>query len=325
MSKKDTKAKEYIREGRRFADICNLVLYNGEKVLSAENLTEKDSTEVLSILGISRTEVNHQQKWRDLLRGAVIKTSEKAIFVLIGIENQSDIHYAMPVKSMIYDALSYGSQVKEAAKTHRKNKDYDDSAEFLSGFKKTDKLIPVIPITLYLGMEQWDGPVSLHEMFGDLDERLKSFIPDYKIALLSPLDLTLDDLNKLDTDLREFFGAIKYSNSWKEFENFILGNPAFENMDNETLSAINLFTGANIKLDKKGGKTNVCKAIRDMREQERAEGIEQGIEQGIAKEFIENVESLKLSLEISLEQAVGILGKNMKDYEDAQELLKQKG
>lgn len=173
----------------------------------------------------------------------------------------------------------------------------------------------MIPITLYLGMEKWDAPISLHEMFADVDEQLKCFIPDYKIALLSPLDLTLDDLNKLDTDLREFFGAIKYSNSWKEFENFILGNPAFENMDNETLSAINLFTGANIKLDKKGGKTNVCKAIRDMREQERAEGIEQGIEQGIAKEFIENVESLKLSLEISLEQAVGILGKNMKDYE----------
>ena len=168
-------------------------------------------------------------------------------------------------------------------------------------------------------------------MFADVDEQLKCFIPDYKIALLSPLDLTLDDLNKLDTDLREFFGAIKYSNSWKEFENFILGNPAFENMDNETLSAINLFTGANIKLDKKGGKTNVCKAIRDMREQERAEGIAEGmekgraegIEEGIAKEFIKNAESLKKFQKISLEEAVTMLGKNMKDYKDAQELLKK--
>ena len=173
-------------------------------------------------------------------------------------------------------------------------------------------------------------------MFGDLDEQLKGFIPNYKIALLSPLDLTREDLDKLDTDLREFFGAIKYSNSREEFESFILDNSAFEDMDNETLSAINLFTGANIKMDKKGGKTNVCKAIRDMKEKERAEGIEQGrvegIEQGIeqgmekgkAVELIDNIETLKLSLKISLEQAVTMLGKTMQDYKDAQELLMKK-
>ena len=39
-----------------------------------------------------------------MLKSAIIKSSEYGIFVLMGIENQSDIHYAMPVKNIIYDA-----------------------------------------------------------------------------------------------------------------------------------------------------------------------------------------------------------------------------
>ena len=37
-----------------------------------------------------------------------------------GAENQAEIHYAMPVKSNLYDALEYAGQVEEAAKSHRK-------------------------------------------------------------------------------------------------------------------------------------------------------------------------------------------------------------
>ena len=44
------------------------------------------------------------------------------VYILMGIEAQTDVHYAMPVKTMIYDALNYGEQVNEAKKSHRKNK-----------------------------------------------------------------------------------------------------------------------------------------------------------------------------------------------------------
>lgn len=263
MGVKDTKSKEYMSDNARFADLCNLVLYDGENVISASDLEEKDSTEVLSVLGINEKEINHQQKWRDVLKSAIIKTTKKAVFVLIGIENQSDVHYAMPVKSMIYDALNYGSQVKEAAKKHSENKAYESNAEFLSGFKKTDKLTPVIPITLYLGPDEWDAPVSLHEMFEDLDEQLRAVIPDYKIVLVAPNDLLERDLDKLNTDLREFLGAIKYSRNDDAFDAFILNNPKFKDLKNETVEAINLFTGSEIKMNKKGGSTDVCKAIED--------------------------------------------------------------
>ena len=54
------------------------------------------------------------------------------------------------------------------------------------------------------------------------------------------------------------------------------------------------------------------------------QGIEQGMEKGKAEELINNIEALKLSLKISLEEAVTFLGKDMKDYKDAQALLMKK-
>lgn len=253
----------------------------------------KRFTEVLSVLGINQKEVNHQQKWRDLLKSTVIKSNDTAVFVLIGIENQSDIHYAMPVKSMLYDALNYGSQVNEASKEHKKKRDYASSAEFLSGFAKNDRLTPVIPITLYLGADKWDAPVSLHEMFAEMDKRLKSFVPDYRIILVSPEGMEKADLYKLQTDLKEFLGAIKYSENQEKFNSFIMENPKFKALDNKTVEAINIFTGAGIKMNRKAGKTDMCKAIKDMQDEYMQKGMEKGKEEGVKEGMIVLVETLK--------------------------------
>ena len=71
----------------------------------------------------------------------------------------------MPCKNMLYDAMQYADQTYQTAKAHRKNQDEaSDAGEFLSGFYKTDKLLPVITLTVYLDAKQWDAPRSLHDM-----------------------------------------------------------------------------------------------------------------------------------------------------------------
>lgn len=70
----------------------------------------------------------------------------------------------MPVRNMIYDAINYGKQIKEISKMHRKEGYLKSGSEFLSGFSKDDKLIPVITLTVYWGVEVWDAPRSLDEM-----------------------------------------------------------------------------------------------------------------------------------------------------------------
>lgn len=49
----------------------------------------------------------------------MIMKDGKTAYLLLEIENQSEIHYAMPVKNVIYDTLHYGQQVNKMATKHR--------------------------------------------------------------------------------------------------------------------------------------------------------------------------------------------------------------
>ena len=257
MGTKDSKAKEYLSDNTRFSEICNYVLFDGEKVIKPEDLKECDTTEVLSVFGIDKKQIV-KQKWRDLLKSVSVKHTGQMYVILIGAEAQTDIHYAMPVKTMIYDALNYGEQVNEAKKCHRKNRDYRSSGEFLSGFTLDDKLTPVITITLYLGTTQWDGPRSLVEMMPQMDERILPFINDYRINLLNPLEIT--DFSKFETGLRPLFELLKNASDEEKLNDLITNDETFTRVDVETVAAINLFVGTDIKYDEKEDVVNMCKA-----------------------------------------------------------------
>ena len=85
-----------------------------------------------------------EQRYRDVLKKCVIRSYGKTLYMIYGIEAQSEIHYAMPVRSMLYDAINYASQVSEIAAEHRKEGDHGASGgEFLSGFHRADRLHPV--------------------------------------------------------------------------------------------------------------------------------------------------------------------------------------
>ena len=94
-----------MKDNRRFADVFNSFVYEGEQVIKPENL---------HFYGISDKLISRQE-FRDVLKKCVLMRDEKAHYLLFGIENQSNIHYAMPVKNCIYDALNYGAQADEAA------------------------------------------------------------------------------------------------------------------------------------------------------------------------------------------------------------------
>ena len=278
LGTKDSKAKEYLSDNTRFSEICNYVLFDGEKVIKPENLKECDTTEVLSVFGIDKKQIV-KQKWRDLLKSVSVKHTGQMYVILIGAEAQTDIHYAMPVKTMIYDALNYGEQVNEAKKRHRKNKDYRSSDEFLSGFTLDDKLTPVITITLYLGTTQWDGPRSLAEMMPQMDERILPFINDYRINLLNPLEIT--DFSKFETGLRPLFELLKNASDEEKLNDLITNDETFTRVDVETVAAINLFVGTDIKYDEKEEVVNMCKAWDDHKKLGIQEGMQRGMQQGM--------------------------------------------
>ena len=228
--------------------------------------------------------VDRMQKLRDIFKNASIKYTGKSYVVLIGVENQSDIHYAIPIKNMFYDVMAYGNQVKKTAKKHRREKDTATSDEFLSGFTKEDKLIPVITITVYLGTKEWDGPRKLSDMFGDVDEELMPFIPDYRINLLAPREIT--DFTGFRTSIRQLFEVLKNAYDKEKMQEVLQNDEKFSKVDRETVEAINLFAGTDIDIDEKEEVIDMCKAWEDQKNEGRELGREEGRELGERQKII---------------------------------------
>lgn len=275
MSEKDGQAKKFLEANERFADAFNYFMYDGEQVIRPEDLEERDTTELLTVYGIDLNgNINGktQQRWRDLLKHAIIKKINGHCYVLFGIENQSEIHYAMVVRNMISDALNYGSQITEIARKHRVCKDTESRAEFLSGFKKDDKLVPVITLTIYWGADEWDGPRSLYDMFRKSDrDEFSKFVSDYKLNLIMPSEI--EDFSKFSTELGDVLEIIKASNDKTEMVRVISTNHKFKAVDNEVIGIVKAYTGLNIKANQEGGKTDMCKAAEELERSCEAKGI----------------------------------------------------
>ena len=173
MGQPNIVTKRYMQDNARFADICNFFLFEGQQVIKPEDLAEKDITELAMPKELAS--VKAVEKFRDVLRGCCVKTAGDITYLVIGIENQNDIHYAMVIRNMLYDALNYSSQVERCAKQHRENKDVS-GAEFLSGFTKEDKLVPVVTLTIYWNTGSWDGARSLHEMFNVSNKNILNYL-----------------------------------------------------------------------------------------------------------------------------------------------------
>ena len=98
--KQDTILKNFWKNNDRFADLFNTFLFNGEEILKPDDLTEVD-TDVSSMLKFN----GHAETVQKIL-DVVKKTAYGIDFMILGLENQSHIHYAMPLRHMIGDAFS---------------------------------------------------------------------------------------------------------------------------------------------------------------------------------------------------------------------------
>ena len=269
MGAKDSVTKEYLSDNDRFADLCNFYLFDGKQVIHSEDLREQDPAELLSVYETDGTQ-KVEQKWRDLLKRAVMKRTDVCSYMIIGIENQSEIHYAMPVRNMIYDGMNYGEQISRAAKKHREQKDLRGSAEFLSGFVKGEKLIPVVTITMYRGSKKWDGPRSIHDMLPEMDEELKKYVADYQLNLVAPGEIT--DFHKFQSILGPILKLFSLAENKEEMKNEIKNNPVYEKIDRESVTVLNTFLGINFKMEEEESMANMCRAW----EENRLDGVREG-------------------------------------------------
>ena len=294
MGAKDIVTKDYTKESVVFADAFNQYIYKGEQVIKAENLRPLDTNLTGIPYGAEGAGVP-VQRYRDVLKSVTAMEDDNAVYLLLGIESQSEVHQAMPVKNMVYDALQYASQVEEIARSHRSaRKDKvpeelekkPDASEYLSGFYREDRLIPVITLVVYFGAGEWNGPMSIREMLSVQNPEILSYVSDYKLNLIAPGQMFDTEIDQFSTSLREVMLFIKYSEDRAKLNEMVEKDDRFKNMDRKSATVISTVTGIEIENEIKEDKVNMCQALREMMEDANKEGM-QNARVAMAKRMLE--------------------------------------
>lgn len=296
MGKIDTVTKEYMRDTKVFADLFNYWLYDGRQVIDPEKLHELDTTEIALPFGEDGA-VLPVQRFRDGLMSLSAMEDETAAYLVLGAEYESKSNYAMPVKNMLYDALQYSGQISQAAKSVKNarkaekirkitdeitEKASDEAAaalavpkkkptsdEFLSGWEDDDRLVPVITLVLHLGADEWKGPLNLHAMLSVQNPEILSYIPDYRINLVSPVTMADEEIDKFHTSLREVLLYIKHSKDKKVLAKLLNSDARFRTLERAAAEVINMATNSEIAFEESEENIDMCQAIKEMRQDER--------------------------------------------------------
>lgn len=107
MGKADVAVRQWLSDKGRFVDLFNGVVFQGEEVVLAGALEEQKEEASLIVTDQNKNE-RTVQKYRDI----VMRWNGKLNLAVLAIEAQDKIHYAMPVRNMVYDSLDYAEQVR---------------------------------------------------------------------------------------------------------------------------------------------------------------------------------------------------------------------
>ena len=269
----DTEGKKYLSDNEIFADAFNYLVYGGKQVIKAAELREIDTAELAVPYGSNAKAP--VQKYRDILKLWNAMMDDDAIYVILGAELQDKVHYGMPVKDGLYDMLGYSKQIEEIRRSYRRQGEENTgeitaedgalkikltSEEFLSGLRKGDKLIPIITAVVYFGDTPWDGPKSLHDMLDFKNDAIKSYVPDYKLNLISPADMEDEEFAKFSTDLGFAMEVIKHQSSDADE---VIERTNHRKIDRDTAEFLNTAVKLNLEYEEETGGVDMCKAMEN--------------------------------------------------------------
>ena len=271
---KDVSLKTFWRDNEHFADLFNATVFNGKQVLKPDKLTEMD-TDVSATI--------HSKSYNESItrnRDVVKKMSDGVEFNILGLEIQDKTHYAMPLRTMTYDALGYIKEYNDIKKHHKLNKDsFSSHEEFLSGINKSDRFHPIITLVLYYGESLWDGPTFLSDMMISMPDNIKAYFSDYKLNLVQILDS--DKYTFYNEDVRDVFNIIRniynddFDSIYREYES--------RNVDIDVMELICNITSVPKLMDlctdtEQGGTVNMCEAMKRFQAECESKGMKEGID-----------------------------------------------
>ena len=175
MGKKDLTKKSLEELNDVFADIVNVLLFGGKRLVKEKDLEDANPRSNYNAHGKIRTQSRDVAKfWK----------SHEVRIALIGLENQTEEDAEMPIRMMGYDGAAYRDQIRRRSKKAQKQR------------------YPVISLVLYFGYKhRWRAPKRLRECF-QVDEALRPYVSDYRMNLFEIAFLTDEQVKMFQSDFR---------------------------------------------------------------------------------------------------------------------------
>ena len=231
-----------------FADIINVLLFNGENVVTEDSLTDVVQESILKIDGGIRAQ------YRDI---AKYWYKSKIKLSMFGLENQTKPEKRMPLRVFGYDGTEY---VKQAKKENNK-----------------EVLYPVITLVLYFGYNsRWNQPKSLFELL-EIDERIKPYVSDFKMNLF---EIAYLDREKIDMFKSDFWILADYLYQMRVNKDYVASDTVIEHVDEllMLMSAMTKDYRFEETINEVKGKEHVtmCEVLDRVEARGREEGIKEG-------------------------------------------------
>ena len=172
MAEKDILEKVLADYNDVFADIVNVLLFDGEQVVNPDDLeTVKDRSQYKADGRVHEQERDVAKRLKD----------GKATIALLGFEHQTAAERYMPIRQIGYDAQSYRAQLLKRGSEH---------------------LHPVITMVLYFGTERWPFSQHLTDHLV-IPERFRAYVSDYEMKNLFEISyLTPEQVSLFKSDFR---------------------------------------------------------------------------------------------------------------------------
>ena len=251
-----------------FADIINVLLFNGENVVTEDSLTDVVQESILKIDGGIRAQ------YRDI---AKYWYKSKIKLSMFGLENQTKPEKRMPLRVFGYDGTEY---VKQAKKENNK-----------------EVLYPVITLVLYFGYNsRWNQPKSLFELL-EIDERIKPYVNDFKMNLF---EIAYLDREKIDMFKSDFWILADYLYQMRVNKDYVASDTVIEHVDEllMLMSAMTKDYRFEDTINEVKGKEHLtmCEVLDRVEARGIAKGREEGIKEGTVNILISLVNDGILSI-----------------------------
>lgn len=255
MGKKDIRSKSLEELNDAFADIINVLLFQGERVVKDKDLSDANPRSNYSARGKLREQERDVAKyWK----------KHEVRIALVGLENQTAEDADMPIRMIGYDGAAYRDQIKKSDR------------------KGAKRRYPVVSLVLYFGYHhKWRAPKSLRECFR-IDDRLKPYVSDYKMNLFEIAYLSRKQVKMFKSDFRivaDYHVQMRTNKDYKPSRETIrhvhellslmsalTNDPRFE--DGETL------------LEGRKRRISMCDVLDKAEERGMKKGLEEGIMKG---------------------------------------------